>query len=298
MNICDCDVKDKEKLALFKFKRAEWKKCLLESDLSIYKQIMNVLWNDTVFRTINEARRLVHENQNTSIGFNGPLIEVFDQGFGVTQVMAIRRLTDPVSYDPKRAVFSLPSIIVDMEEHSDFITRENYMCHEGIKFEDVTHDKDGIVWLHWSRMQNNFDKLSSTEPAKRARDDKIDIKLLRKLLQKLKVCENLRTYANKFIAHASHEKNRIQLTDKQKRITLEGLDQSYRVIVWVASFLGAVVLYEHSLGGVPVPQYDYLKDLDKPMVSAENILVLGEFWRERVKEVDTWESDMLRKLLV
>ena len=298
MNICECDVIDKEKLALFKFKRAEWEKCLIKDDFSISKQIMNMLWNDTVFRMINEARRLVHEKSYKSIGFNGPLLEVFDQGFGTTQVMTIRRLTDPISYDPKRAVFSLPSIINDILEHSDFITRENYVCYEGIRFEGVSHDTDGVNWMHWRTMNDNFDKLSNTEPKKRARNDKIDTNTIKNLSKQLKMCDSIRTYANKFIAHASHEKNRVKLTDQQKRITLESLDECYKVIVSIASFIGVVVLYEHSLGGVPVPQFDHLKGLDKAIVSAEDIPVLDKFWNARVKEVDTWDDDLWEKILV
>jgi hypothetical protein len=298
MNICECDVIDKEKLALFKFKRAEWKKCLIEDAFSISKQIMNMLWNDTVFHTINEARRLTHEKNSKSIGFNGPLLEVFDQGFGTTQVMAIRRLTDPTSYDPNRAVFSLPSIIDDMREHSDLITRENYVCYEGIKFEGVSHDTDGINWMHWNRMQKNFDKISNTESANRTRDDKIDKKILKRLSKQLKVCDVLRTYANKFVAHASHDKNRIKLTENQKRITLESLDKCYKAIIRVASFIGVVVLYEHGLGGVPVPQFDHLKSLDKPMVSKDDIPILGKFWNDRVKEVDSWDNDIWARIMV
>lgn len=290
MNICDCDVVDKEKLALFKFKRAEWEKCLIKGDFSISKQIMNMIWNDTVFRMINEARRLGHKNK--SIGFNGPLLEVFDQGFGTAQVMAIRRLTDPVSYDPKKTVFSLPSIIDDMLEHADLITRENYVCHEGIKYEGISHNEDGVNWMHWNRMQKNFDKLSNTQSTDRARNDKISTKILKGLKKRLKVCESLRTYANKFIAHASHEKNRIKLSEKQTRITLESLDECYKVIIPIASFIGVVVLYEHSLGGVPVPQFNQLNNLDKPMVASEDIPALDAFWNDRVKEVDTWDNEL------
>lgn len=298
MNICDCDVIDKEKLALFKLKRTEWKKCLIEDTFSISKQIMNMLWNDTVFRTINEARRLTNERKSKSFGFNSPLLEVFDQGFGTIQVMAIRRLTDPGSYDPKRAVFSLPSILNDMLEHADFITRENYICYEGIRFEGVSHDADGINWMHWRRMHDNFDKLSKTDPKNRARNDRIDTKIIKNLSKQLKVCDSLRTYANKFIAHASHSKNRIKLTEKQKKITLESLDDCYRAIIQVASFIGAVVLYEHSLGGVPVPQFNHLNDLDKPMISNEDIQALDEFWNNRTNEVDSWDNDLWTGIVV
>lgn len=292
IDICDCDVKDKEKLALFRLKRAEWKKCLIDDTSSVSKQIMNMLWNDTVFRTINEARRLAHQRNSDDIGFNGPLLELFDQGYGTSQVMAVRRLTDPNFYDPSKAVISLPRLIEDMKFNSDLITRENYVCYEGTAFEGVSHEKDGINWMHWKRKHENFDRLSKVQPDKRTRADKIEKQVFKQLLRELKVCDGLRTYGNKFIAHASDSRNRISLTDNQKKITLKGLDDCYQAIIRVASFIGVVILYEHSLGGVPVPQYDHLENLDKPMVLRDDIEKLDIFWSNRVKEVDGWDNDI------
>ena len=292
IDICDCDVQDKEQLALFRLKRTEWKRCLIDDTFSVSKQIMNMLWNDTVFRTINEARRLAHERNSDDIGFNGPLLELFDQGYVTSQVMAVRRLTDPNFYDPSRAVISLPRLIEDMKFNSDLITRENYVCYEGTAFEGVSHEKDGINWMHWKTKHENFDRLSKVQPDKRARADKIEKQGFKHLLRELKVCEGLRTYGNKFIAHASDSRNRISLTDNQKKITLKGLDDCYQAIIRVASFIGVVILYEHSLGGVPVPQYDHLENLDKPMVLRDDIEKLDIFWSNRVKEVDGWDNDI------
>jgi hypothetical protein len=292
IDICDCDVQDKEQLALFGLKRTEWKKCLIDDTSSVSKQIMNMLWNDTVFRTINEARRLAHQRNSDDIGFNGPLLELFDQGYGTSQVMAVRRLTDPNFYDPSKAVISLPRLIQAMKFNSDLITRENYVCYEGTAFEGVSHEKDGINWMHWKTKHENFDRLSKVQPDKRTRADKIEKQVFKQLLRELKVCEGLRTYGNKFIAHASDSRNRISLTDSQKKITLQGLDDCYQAIIRVASFIGVVILYEHTLGGVPVPQYDHLENLDKPMVLRDDIEKLDIFWSNRVKEVDGWDNDI------
>lgn len=292
IDICDCDVQDKERLALFRLKRAEWKKCLIDDTFSVSKQIMNMLWNDTVFRTINEARRLTYERSSNGIGFNGPLLELFDQGFGTSQVMAIRRLTDPNFYDPNRTVISLPRLIEDMKFNSDLITRENYVCYEGTAFEGVPYEKDGINWMHWKRKHENFDRLSKVPSDKHTRSDKIEKQVFKELQKELKVCEGLRNYANKFVAHASDSRNRINLTDNEKRITLQRLDDCYQAIIRVASFIGAVILYEHPLGGVPVPQFDHLENLDKPMVSQDDIEKLHSFWSKRVKEVGRWDNDI------
>lgn len=292
IDICDCDVKDKERLALFRLKRSEWKQCLIEDTFSISKQMSNMLWNDTVFRTINEARKLTSKRNTKNTGFNGPLLELFDQGYTTTQVMAIRRLTDPTFHDPNRAVISLPRLIDDMRQNCDVITRENYICYKGISFEGVSHEKDGINWMHWKTMHKNFDRLSNVPADKRKRTDKIVDNVLKSLAKELKVCEGLRTYANKFIAHASDTRNRINLTERQRKVTLQKLDDSYKAIIRIASFLGAIILYEHSLGGVPVPQFNQLENLDKPMVAQEHLSNLHSYWQKRTKEVDSWEDDL------
>ena len=58
IDICECDVSDKELLALFRLKRDEWKRCLIDDSYSVSQQISHLLWNDTVFRTFNEARKI------------------------------------------------------------------------------------------------------------------------------------------------------------------------------------------------------------------------------------------------
>ena len=290
IDICDCDVKDKEKLALFRLKRAEWKECLIDDTLSVSKQIRNMLWNDTVFRMINEARRLTHGRKSNDIGFNGPLLELFDQGYATSEVMAIRRLTDPNFYDPKRAAISLPRLIDDMKFNADLITRENYLCHEGTAFEGLSHGKDGINYRHWKTKHENFDRLSKVSPDKRTRTDKIDKHIFKELTKELKVCKDLRTYANKFIAHASDPRNRINLTDNQKRITLQRLNECYKAIIRVAWFIGPIILCEHSLSRVSFPLFNLLENLDKPMVFQDDIKRLNTFWNNRVKEVDAWDN--------
>lgn len=291
-DICECDVADKESLALFRMKRAEWKRCLIDDSYSVSQQISHILWNDIVFRTFNEARKFSLENGSDDTGLNGPVINMMDEGFVVSQVMAIRRLSDPNFYDPKRAVLSLRRIIDDIGDSIDVFTRENYICFEGIEFEGLSHEKDGINWMHWDWKQKNFDQLSGVSTANRSRNDKIDKKIISSLRSELNSCNDLRTYANKFIAHTSDNPGKSKLTDRQKGITLNNLDEAYKAIIKCGSFLGAVILYEHTLGGVPVPQYNQFENLEKAVIRTKDISKLGDYWREREKYVNSWDNDI------
>ncbi len=292
VNICECDVGDNEALALFRIKRAEWKRCLINDNYSVSQQISHLLWNDTVFRTFNEARKLSLEDGTYDTGLNGPVINLMDEGFVASQVMAIRRLSDPNFYDPKKAVISLRRIIDDIGNSLNIFTRENYICFKGTKYEGLSHEKDGINWRHWDWKHKNFDRLSGISSSNRSRKDKINSKIISSLISELNSCKDLRTYANKFIAHTSDNPGKAKLTDRQKGITLNKLDEAYKSIVKAGSFLGAVVLYKHQLGGVPVPQYDQFKNLDKAVIRTNDITKLETYWRNRKKEVSSWENEL------
>lgn len=293
VDICDCDVIDKTKLALFIQKREEWKRCIIGDALhAVSRQITHLLWNDTVFRTFNEARRLTLEAKSKRHGFNAPLIRLLDEGFVASQTMSIRRLTDRNFREPEKAVISLIRVIDDIKENVHLVTRENYMCHQGNPYAEPDSMQDGVAWMHWRTKQSNFDKLSGIAEDKRERSDRMQQSVLQRLSKELKVCDSVRKYVNKFIAHASDPETNPELTEEEKKITLDKLDDCYKAIVRVGSFLGAVFLYEYSLGSVPTPQYDQLKDIERSMVAKPDVGKLHTFWNERSREVENWDKKL------
>lgn len=292
-NICDCDVQNKEALAIFRAKRANWNNWLFEDSLSISNQIRYMLWKDAIFRTFNEARRMTINRESESLGFNGSLLHLLDEGFLVSQVMAIRRLTDRNFYDPKKGVLSVPRLIDDISSNIDIFTRENYVSYDGSKYEGLSIETDGIdKWIPWKKKHENFDTLSNVSPQNRSRTDRVNKSVFIKLNKELKICENLRTYANKFIAHASDPIGRLKLTENQKKVTLNKLDQCYKTIIRVSSFIGVIVLYEHELGRVPTPQYNHLENIEKPMISQDDLENLHNYWHKRVNEVIHWRQNL------
>ena len=292
-NICDCDVQNKEALAIFRVKRVNWNNWLFEDSLSISNQIRYMLWKDAIFRTFNEARRMTINRESESLGFNGSLLHLLDEGFLVSQVMAIRRLTDRNFYDPKKGVLSVPRLIDDILSNIDIFTRENYVSYDGSKYEGLSIETDGIdKWIPWKKKHENFDTLSNVSPQNRSRTDRVNKYVFIKLNKELKICENLRTYANKFIAHASDPIGRLKLTENQKKVTLNKLDQCYKTIIRVSSFIGVIVLYEHELGRVPTPQYNHLENIEKPMISQDDLENLHNYWHKRVNEVIHWRQNL------
>ncbi len=292
-DICTCDVGDKQKLAVFREKRAEWCEAIIGNDAhSIKNQILSILWEDAIVRTVNEARRLFVEAPHKDKGFNSDLIGLLDRGFVVRQIMAIRRLTDPGFHDPERAVISLTSVLDDMERNLALLTREHYICYDGTPFEHCSEGVNHVDYFHWRARQQYFDRLSGVSEKHRTRRDRVDEHLFSKLRKKLSACDDFRAYANKFIAHAAAPSKKRDEIKEERQITLNKFDEAYQAIVQVSSLLGVAILYEHGLGQVPTPQYDHLENLDKPMILKNESASLSDFWHRRVREVESWGANI------
>jgi hypothetical protein len=130
-------------------------------------------------------------------------------------------------------------------------------------------------------------------PKKRSRNDRIKIEVLEHLESEIKKCENIKKYVDKFIAHAAAPETRASLSDEEKGITLECLETCHKIIYQVASFISGQILWESNLGGLPVPQYDHMKNLDKKWTTTKKLERAHKKWDEYKKEVSKWDSTSL-----
>ena len=91
----ECNVEDLDALKTFRAKRDEWMSWLSGEDQhSIMNQIASMIWNDAVFRIINESRRLGAAALTAHAANSGFLARFMDQCYAATQVLAIRRLVE------------------------------------------------------------------------------------------------------------------------------------------------------------------------------------------------------------
>jgi hypothetical protein len=259
-----------------------------------------------LFQTINTLRKVAATEPEDEVGFNIPMIRLFDAGFATIQANAIRRLIEKPQKRPHKAVISIPTILEDVKDNLKLITRENYVCYDGLPYdyEEVRAKLDANsvtsggsmpsrgpnAWLTSEMAHNNFDRLAQIEATNRSRNDCIAEEVINCQEAKLIECENIQIYVNKFIAHAAHPENRKELTDEQKNLTLGRLKRSIILVYQVTSFLSSYLLFGPNLGGVPTPQYNHLENLDKRWVSPKNIGKARKIWDEVVEEVSHWHS--------
>jgi len=313
--IDQCDILDKVKGETFRQKRLIWMEWLKGQDPhSISPQIYSMLWDYALFCVVNELRKIAATEPENGVSFNGPVIRLFDAGFLTTQAITIRRLTEKPKSDPQWAVISLRSILKDIKKNANLITRENYVCYDGLPYDhEAAHrqwlstlprDSGGVHvgWLstngpnawHVSELvHKNFDKLSGVEPENRKRTDIIRADVFAFLESQIETCKDIKKYVDKFIAHASAPETRIGLPDDQQGITLDRLNAYHKTIYQVAGFISSQLLYESNLGGLPVPQFDHLANLDKSWTTPQNLNRARQTWDEYAKEVSVWDSALL-----
>lgn len=312
----DCDVKNRENLEIFRRKRPEWIAWLKGDDPhSIWRQINRLLWDDVLFRTVNELRREALEHPKRDVGFNPEILRLFDAGFVTIQATAIRRLTDRPSSDPTKGVLSLRRLIEDIKAHRDVITREVYVAYDGLPYDpepakqawlerQLAKATDGVTfeWLPttgthaWNtseRVHNNFDRLADPGSGLRSRDELMSLRWFGYLEDKLKACDGVRKFVNKFIPHAADPLSREGLTPEETAITLDRLDTCHRAIYQTAAFIYGPLLWEGSYGAVPVPQYDHLENLDKRWIAPGERDKAREFWDTNLDLVEAWEQEGL-----
>ncbi len=314
-SIEQCDILDKEKGESFRNKRKQWMEWLNGKDPhTISNQISSMLWNYSLFCTVNELRRIATEEPEKEVGFNEPVMKLFDAGFATTQATAIRRIIEKPKSSHSWAIISLSYILKDIEKNIDLITRENFVCYDGLPYdyeavyqkyiENLPRNSKGVhvgtlptngpkAWGTSEMIHENFDQLSQVEPNNRKRTDRIKTDVLEFLENQIKKCEDIKKYVDKFIAHAAAPETRLELTDNQKVLTLGRLKTCHEIICQVASFILGPLLWESNIGGLPVPQYNHLANLEKSWVSHKNLEIARQKWDKITKEVSNWDSKSL-----
>ncbi len=308
-----CHVLDKERLRLFRDKRETWRFWLRGDDPhSIWKQIWALLWDDVLFRTVNDLRRHALDHPSDTVGFNSAVLRLFDAGFVTTQVTAIRRLTERQPRDPAKSVISLRRLVDDIRASRELMTREVYVAYDGLPYDpasvlDAEIEKKlaaGTIapfeWLETSgpsawrmseMVHKNFDKFSRClVPESRSRTDLIAPDWFDWLDSRLNACEDIRKFANKFVAHAAEPSSRTGLADTQTGVTLDRLGLCHKAIYQVAALVGSL-LWEGSFRAVPIPQYAHLENLEKGWVKRDDLNVAHEFWHQNLEAIERWESE-------
>jgi len=307
--IDQCDVVDHQALALYRDKRYEWLSWyeLRKGDPNtIQQQFFSMMFLDLAYRTLAVARQKTDEGSAVSAQ-SGLLAHFLDQGYVATQVLAIRRLLDR-----SKDVFSLRRLLDDIGKHRPLITREIYVCNDGLPYDSEAWQSlplgvEGKIWgieapefgkyLSSRVRHETFDHLSGVSATARQRGDLIREVVFQKLNKWLtnSSAEKLIRLSNKFFAHAATQDSRGSLA--YSGIALADVDEVQRALVRVERAITDLLLF---IGVhrdvVPMPPLGLLKGLEHPYASAASITKMDQLWDQLVAERNQWAKGITEAL--
>ena len=302
----------------FKSKREQWIECLNGKDYhSIMSQISWMLWNAGAYQVINEARRIAEPAAEGGIQLNGTMHRLIDDGFFVSQAVAIRRLTDTYGLTGERGVYSLTGLLNDMRANCHLMTRAHILAADGLDYDpevveeayrqycteqrragkDAYFVPDGLDSHLVKERHKTIDRLAGVNQANRSRDDHIRPEIFDHLREKVtSVCDKVIEYVNKYVAHAATPTSRAAAEADGVGLNLSRLDDAHEAICKVAGFVDLHLLTETSHSFLPTPQFNQFAYIDRPLVTEENIGHLAEEWDKYDKETREWSDWGLNEL--
>jgi hypothetical protein len=298
----DCDVTDRDALIKYRVKRDEWLRWyeLNEGEPnSIQQQLFGMFFIDMTYRILSEAGQA---QGSSKVPPQSPLLaQLLDQGSVATQVLAIRRLLDK-----RKDVVSVRRLLDDLSDHRHLITREIYVCYNGLPYDAESWEKlpqtiETKMWgidapglgnyLGSRERHKTFDSLSEISPANRTRGDLIRASIFDKLNQWLDSipAAKLITLSHKFFAHAASLASLGSL--QYSGIMLKDIADIQRAITRVERAITDEILFvAESRDVVPMPPLGLFKGLDQPYATAQAIETMYQRWKELSAERDKWRS--------
>lgn len=264
---------DAAALAEFQEKRKLWSAWLRDDKYhAIRKQIAEMVWNDAVFRVLNDARKPADGSPVSAT--NGLLGNFLNQGYVSSQILAVRRLVDRRN---RNDVISLPRLLTDMERFRSKLTRELYVCDDGRDYEAA------------EQQHSKFDQISGVASHRRSRNDVISEGTLKFLSNKLQdeSIKNIVALSHKFLAHAADENSRLTITGPVYPL-FNTVMKAHRSIVEVFYDVESIIFNSVYFGMAPLLPLGALKGLELPYASEATIKKLREVWATYSKERERW----------
>lgn len=303
-----CDVDKKDELIQFRQKYSQWI-VWYETDPhhDICSQLHTLMWEDAAYRAFKEARRFASE-QGPTASINGMLSEFLDRGYVAGQILAMCRVTED-----GKSVISLRRMLNDIKKNRHLLTRENFVCHDGLPYDysQVQHNEDlaltpeqgGPRWRSRERSSDRdtsqrtheaFDRLSGVDASNRSRGDRIDERVFETIKGWLDapILVALKDRRDKFVAHAAGEPSRqlVSLNDGFGEILLGEIEEAQRTVIRIANAIGE--LLQRSVGGpVPTAQFDVFENLNFPFIPGEHMKKMSDWWDQYSCDREAWARE-------
>jgi hypothetical protein len=266
-----------------------------------------MVWTDVSFRTLTQ---FAIDDDNSAL-HNSLLTEALLNGYVATQVLAIRRLVDRRS-----DVISLPRLLRDLKSNFALITRENYVCFDGLPYDyEAVQHRDMMTRVpgrgFWAETTGpnaygtsemthaQFDRLSGINPKDRTREDRLRKSLLATVEKWLddSGADELAEWSHAYLAHASNAETREKIAEAT--VTMDKIADATKALARVTEAISGELLHA---GGrlnalMPTAQFDQFEKLDSPIMRRGRERAADELWRRLSDERDGYLAKVADELI-
>jgi hypothetical protein len=306
-DLADCDVREehKESVKQFRAKRATWLGWLDSAEPnSIDNQIHYLMWWDATFWSLNEARKYA-DDEKLSSARTPILAEFLNQGYLALQIHSISKLIEKNPSNPKKGIISLRRLVDELIAHSQYFTRENYVCHDGLPFDPEPEkqrffEANGAMplaqagpkaWAKSEIMHRGFDRLAKTTEGKRSRDDEIHPHIFESLRAALEddSFAHILDLRHKIFAHAADATSQAEAKNQIQNVELSRIERAQKILCQLLQTISANILCGpvHT-STIAIPQFDQWRFVEQPYVHRDDRQKISKFWNDHCSNRNGW----------
>ncbi|WP_205041991.1 hypothetical protein [Rhodoligotrophos defluvii] len=280
---------------------AIWRDAFQDETTGIHRTIQDLLWNYAAFRTAVRIVRLANEKRGARPPLNQMIFNLVSEGYWSSLLLGTRRLLDKGPISGPKGVYSIRSVVRDVEASRGWLNRRVYiervlnaqydlapLLQE--QRENLVAAKGRPVWGNPELMKTEaahryFDVLSCVSPSQRSPSDLISPTIFTKIEARLTALDRISEHVSSHVAHAGNKRSRqnkeldnFDIRDAQK--TLKQLKE-------IADLTGVWFANE---GGAGLATYigDQFDGLDHAVIGSADLTDLAEQWRMIDHEIAGW----------
>lgn len=245
---------------------------------SVRYQLIDLTYNDTIYRCFNEGLRLDTDNPKRPKA----IVSLIHETFFASQLLAVRRLLDR-----GEDVHSLRKIFDIVNANRSLYSREGFIF---AKQERISRNSSS--WRQEAEkdfMHKLYDSVSNKRPDTRNDEDGLWMPHLEAIGKFLDKPSLIHKYTDSFIAHAiKGKKHRLSVKDLEK-VNLGNLQRLYQTISWLcytlSRYIGELILFE-----VPTVTFDQFEGWSGSFYAGSHDRHLTNYWNKRTSLVRSWQE--------
>jgi hypothetical protein len=279
---------------------------------SIWHQCTEIMNNEFMFQALYLTGREAANQPDfhSYLAANGVLYRYLLNGYLSFQYLAIRRLIESSPKDAEkkfRGVISIRRLLDDMKNNSIFITRETFVCVDGLPYdysEELQREEDEAlaadceysIWAGWQKepgigtkskqRHRIFDRLSGIDEDYRQPTDSIAPDYWQQFYTELGETKlrRIKNYVDKYLAHAADPESIATLDDEDKNQSIQYIQSVQNCLFGIVQRL-TFDFYGASYAMAPTDgENQLLYNFSKPFVSAEVVAQTNKELQQKIRD--------------